>query len=327
MSSQVTPEMVKKQLAQFGGSIGLLLAGLLLIYVVFSGIYTVAAYEQAVVMRFGKYQRTVGPGLHFKVPWIEERVLVVTSDRSLRLPYGVAEDSGETATLAVDRAGQNDLLILTGDLYAAVVEWNVRYRVTEPEKYLFNIDADQVDDVIIEVARMSMNRIVGDYSAEEVLTGKRAEVTLAATEEMQNELDQYECGVEIVELQMQRVIPPERVKPAFDEVNASIQQRDQLINEARRSENELIPQAEAEADTLIREAEGYASRRLAEAEGEIAALLAKYESYQAAPEVTRQRMYLETMERVMQSSGPKTILDSDLKGLLPLLNLGNERSP
>ena len=138
---------------------------------------------------------------------------------------------------------------------------------------------------------------------------------------MQNVLNGYQCGVEIVELQMQRVIPPERVKPAFDAVNASIQQRDQLINEARRTENELIPQAEAEADKLIREAEGYSSRRLAEAEGEIAALLAKYESYKEAPDVTRQRMYLETMERVMQSSGPKTIIDGDLKGLLPLLNL------
>jgi len=321
MSSEVTPEMIRKQLSQFGGSIGLLLAGLLVIYVVYSGVYTVAAYEQAVVMRFGRYNRTVGPGLHFKMPWIEQRVLVVTSDRSLRLPYGVSEESDRDGSLNVDRAGQNDLLILTGDLYAAVVEWNVRYRVTEPEKFLFNIDADQVEEVVIEVARTTMNRIVGDYSAEEVLTGKRAEITLAATEEMQLELNQYQCGVEIVELQMQRVIPPERVKPAFDAVNASIQQRDQLINEARRTENELIPQAEAEADKLIREAEGYASRRMAEAEGEIAALLAKYESYKDAPDVTRQRMYLETMERVMQSSGPKTIIDGDLKGLLPLLNL------
>jgi membrane protease subunit HflK len=327
MSSDLSPDMIKKQLAQLGGSIGLLLAGLLLIYVVYSGIYTVAAYEQAVVMRFGRHHRTVGPGLHFKMPWIEKRVLVVTSDRSLRLPYGVSEDSDSTSRTMIDREGQNDLLILTGDLYAAVVEWNVRYRVTEPEKYLFHINAEQVEDVIIEVARTSMNRIVGDYSAEEVLTGKRAEVTVAATEEMQRELDQYECGVEIVELQMQRVIPPERVKPSFDAVNASIQQRDQLINEARRTENEVIPQAEAEADKLIREAEGYASRELAEVEGEIAALRAKYRSYKDAPDVTRQRMYLETMEKVMQSSGPKTILDGDVKGLLPLLNLSPSESP
>lgn len=321
MSSDISPEMIKKQLSQLGGSIGLLLAGLLVVYVIYSGIYTVAAYEQAVVMRFGTYQRTVGPGLHFKMPWIEKRVLVVTSDRSLRLPYGVSEEEQVMGRSPLDRRGQNDLLILTGDLYAAVVEWNVRYRVTEPEKFLFNINANQVEEVIIEVARTSMNRIVGDYAAEEVLTGKRSEVTLAATKEMQLVLDSYKCGVEIVELQMQRVIPPERVKPAFDAVNASIQQRDQLINEARRSENELIPQAEAEADKLIRESEGYAARRLAEAEGEIAALLAKYESYQAAKDITRQRMYLETMERVMQSSGPKLILDGDLKGLLPMLNL------
>ena len=318
MSSELNPETLKKHI---GGSVGLLIAAALLIYVIYSGIYTVAAYEQAVVMRFGKFNRTVGPGLHFKMPWVEQRVLVVTSDRSLRLPYGVSEDNDPRNRSSVDRSGQNDLLILTGDLYAAVVEWNVRYRVTEPEKFLFNVSADQVENVIIEVARTTMNRIVGDYSAEEVLTGKRAEVTQKATSEMQLALDEYQCGVEIVELQMQRVIPPERVKPAFDAVNASIQQRDQLISEARRKENELIPQAEAESDKLVREAEGYAARRIAEAEGEIAALLAKYESFREAPEVTRQRMYLETMERVMQSSGPKTILDGDLKGLLPLLNL------
>jgi membrane protease subunit HflK len=194
--------------------------------------------------------------------------------------------------------------------------------VVKPEDFLFSIEADHVVDAITAVARSTMHRIVGDYSADEILTGKREEVGLAALKEMQNILAQYECGVEIIDLQMQRVTPPERVKPAFDEVNASIQRRDQLVNEANQVRNKLIPLAEAQRDKLIRQAEGYAARRRAEAEGEIAALLAKYHAYKEAPDITRKRLYLEAMEQVITNSGPKTVLDGELGGVIPLLNLG-----
>ncbi len=145
-----------------------------------------------------------------------------------------------------------------------------------------------------------------DYSAEELLTGKREEITQIALKSLSDRLAEYGSGVAITDLQMQRVTPPERVKPAFDEVNASIQQRDQLVNEAYRERNQMIPSAEAQRDRLIREAEGYASRELAEAQGEISALLSKYESYKLAPEITKQRMYIEMMEKVLQQSGRKS---------------------
>ena len=127
-------------------------------------------------------------------------------------------------------------------------------------------------------------------------------------------------------MQMQRVTPPERVKPAFDEVNASIQQKEQLVNEANRERNMMIPQAEARRDRLIREAEGYAARRRAEADGEIAALRARFQAYKEAPEVTRRRLYLEAMEEVLAGSGPITVLDDELRGLLPMLNLDPRRA-
>ena len=299
---------------------------LLLIYIVYSGAYTVREYERAVVLRFGKYHTEVGPGLHFKIPWIDERVLIDTSERSLRLPWGNRDGQLRGQQTQVDRSVEEQTLILTGDLYAAVVEWTVIWRVVDPREYVFSINESQVESTILAVARSTMHRVVGDYSADEILTGKRNEIAIAALEEMTRQLESYNCGVSIVDLQLQRVTPPERVKPAFDDVNASIQQRDQLVNEARRERNQMIPTAEANANQLIREAEGYAARRRAESAGEIAALLAKYKSYKEAPEVTRQRMYLETMERVLSSSGPKTILDSELNGLLPLLNLGQEGS-
>jgi membrane protease subunit HflK len=294
---------------------------LAIVFIAWSGCFTVKEYEQAVVLRFGKYNRSVGPGLQFKMPGIEERILVDVSEKSMRLPLGNTESTSRVRGYASDSDEQNQALILTGDLYAAVVEWNVFWRVAEPEKYVFSFNEDHVRRALVAVARSTMHRIVGDYSADEILTGKREEIALAALNEMRNAIVAFDAGIEITDLQLQRVTPPEVVKPSFDLVNASIQQRDQSINEARRERNSLIPMARANSDKLIREAEGYASRRLAEAQGEITALLAKYESYRLAPEVTRQRMYIETMEKVFSADGKKIILDESLKGMLPLLDL------
>ncbi len=290
------------------------------VYVVWNGFFTVKEYEQAVVMRFGKYSRTVGPGLQFKFPGVEKRVLVDVSEKSMRLPGGNTE-ANSNSSMETDSADQDLALILTGDLYAAVVEWNVFWRVAEPEKFVFSFNEDHVRRALVAVARSTMHRIVGDYSADEILTGKREEIAIAALKEMKKAIEPFDSGIEITDLQLQRITPPDVVKPSFDLVNASIQQRDQLVNEARRERNSLIPLARAESDKLIREAEGYGARRLAEAEGEISALLAKYESYRLAPDITRQRMYLETMEKVFSAGGKKIILDDSLKSMLPLMDL------
>ncbi|MCI0465156.1 MAG: FtsH protease activity modulator HflK [Gemmataceae bacterium] len=301
------------------------LVGLLALFLLWNSFHTVAPHEQAVVLRFGQYHTTRPPGLHFKIPLVDQALRVDTSEQGLRLPFGI-DVSGRVLDPEAVRDQQQEPLILTGDLYAGLVEWNVRWRVVEPKDYLFSIDAKHVQRLIIGVARAVMHRSVGDYSADEVLTGKREEIGLAAWKEMQSVLDSYQCGINVVALQMQRVIPPERVKPSFDEVNASIQQRDQLVNEANRERNRLIPQAEATRDKLIRQAEGYAARRRAEADGEITALLAKYRAYQEAPDITRRRLYLEAVEEVFSRSGPKTVLDADLRGLLPWLNVGEDRA-
>ena len=166
-----------------------------------------------------------------------------------------------------------------------------------------------------------MNRLVGDYSIDEVLTEKRSEIRVAAREATQKILDRYECGVVITDLQMQRVRPPNKVRPAFDKVNSAIQEQDKLEKEANQERNKLIPAAQADRDKKVREAEGYASRRRSEVEGEIEALRAKYTAYSKAPNVTRKRMYLDAMEEVLGEVDEKIILDSDLKQVLPLLPL------
>lgn len=289
-------------------------AAFLLIYVVWNGCFTVKEYEQAVIMRFGKYVRTCDPGLQFKLPGIEECVIIDVSEKSMRLPAGNTDvSSGQDSS--------QHALILTGDLYAAVVEWNVIWRISEPEKYVFSFNEEHIRRALLAVARSTMHRIVGDYSADEILTGKREEIALAALKEMKKAIEPFDAGIDITDLQLQRVTPPDVVKPSFDQVNASIQQRDQSVNEARRERNSLIPLARASSDKLIREAEGYAARKQAEAEGEISALMAKYESYKAAPDITRQRMYLETMEKILAAGGKTIIVDEGMKGLLPMLQL------
>jgi membrane protease subunit HflK len=255
---------------------------------------------------------------------IDERVLVDKSEKSMRLPWGQSERAGDWSSDAVS-SSDNEALILTGDLYAAVVEWNVFWQVVDPAKFIFSFNEDHVRQALVAVARSTMHRIVGDYSADETLTGKREEIALSALDEMRAALQSFDCGIEIIDLQLQRVTPPDLVKPSFDAVNASIQQKGQLIYEATREKNSLLPLARAESDKLVREAEGYADRRLAEAEGEITALLAKFESYKLAPEITRQRMYLETMERVFESGGQKLILDEKLNGMLPIMQLRGQK--
>ncbi len=294
-----------------------------ILHVIWNSFYTVEAYEQAVVLRFGKFHSVAQPGLHVMIPDVDEAIPVSVAEQSLRLPLTrPLEKQTQKLTRRSPRQRQEEPLMLTGDLNAAVVEWTVQWRVIDPARFLFSIHAEHVKETIHAVAQSVMHRLIGDYSIDEILTGKREEVGAAALEATQEMLDGYDCGIAITGLQMQRVTPPERVKPAFDQVNASIQLKDKLVNEANRERNQMIPQAEASADGLIREAEGYAARRRAEAEGEVAALMAKYRAYLEAPDVTRQRLYLEAMEEVMAGSGPKTVVDADLNGLVPLLQLG-----
>jgi membrane protease subunit HflK len=296
---------------------------LILLGMILDSSYTVEPHEQAVVLRFGKYHATTPPGLHFKMPMIDQVMKVSVEEHGLRLPFGATSHADEM--LDTQRHQDDETLMLTGDLNTASVEWTVAWRVTEPSDYLFRFPRDTKDDfaadLITFVARTVMNRLVGNHSFDEVIGPKRSEIANEARTDTQRILNAYKCGITITALQMQRVIPPDRVKPAFYKVNASIQEKQKLENEAESERNRLLPGARASRDKLIREAEGYASRRRAESQGEIEALLAKYHAYQRAPEVTRQRLYLEAMQDLLQTVKDKTIIDADLKQVLPLLNL------
>src|SRR6056297_3067321 len=315
-------EIRKEQIGPIAWGILGFVVVLFFAYLAMDGYYTVRENENAVVLRFGKYHSTTSPGFHLKLPLADEVIKVnVTEERRIRMPFGV---SGERA----DRFSEESTLMLTGDLNAASVEWTLQWRVQDPTQKVLSFynpsdpEGDEyLERVLIMAARSVMNRLVGDYSIDEVLTEKRPEIRLAARDATQETLDQYKCGVIITDLQMQRVRPPTKVRPSFDAVNSAIQQRDQLENEANKERNRLIPVARGDADKLIREAEGFAARRLAETQGEIEALRAKYKAYSDAPEVTRKRLYLEAMSNVLSNVDKKIIIDSDLQQVLPLLPL------
>lgn len=295
----------------------------LLLWLANGAFYTVAPHEQAVVLRFGRYHATTMPGLHFKLPLADQILKVSMEEHSVRLPLGTLTNADGSIT--IDRGAEEETLMLTGDLNTASVEWTVQWRIADPDQFIRRFPARDSEafaqDVLATAARTVMNRLVGDYSLDEIIGPKRGDIAYDARTDTQRILDGYQCGITVSALQMQRVVPPERVKPAFDRVNASIQEKQKLENEAEARRNQLIPKARAAKDKLIREAEGFAARRKAEAVGEIEALLARYRAYARAPEITRERLYLEAMQDVLQNVGDKVILDADLKQVLPLMNL------
>ena len=312
-----------------------LVLAFLLLSLVGGTFYTVEPSEQAVLFRFGRYQGTTSPGLHLKVPLADEAIKVNVAEHSLRLPYGAGENQADTGSAESARratgTSEEETLMLTGDLNTASVEWTMQWRVTEPRDYVIRLPQSRDDDfaerLISSVARKIMNRLVGDYSFDEVIGAERSDIAASARREIQEDLDAYACGVTITALQMQRVVPPDRVRPSFEQVNRSIQEKQKSENEGESERNKLLPEARAHKDRLIREAEGYAARRRAEANGEIQALRAQTAAYKQAPEVTRRRLYLEAMEEVLVGSGSKTILDSDVRQVLPFLNLDDASNP
>jgi membrane protease subunit HflK len=302
----------------------LLVAGALLI-VLLTGYYQIEPDEVGVVQRFGRFVRTSEPGPHVKVPFGVEMVTKVPVQRTLKMEFGFRTvRPGIKSTFAPatpETAGES--VMLTGDLNVAVVEWIVQYRIKDPKKFLFH-----VRDVPLTFQYMSeaaMRQVVGDHSVDEVLTIGRESVALQAKEELQRLCDLYGIGIVVQQLILQDVNPPDPVKPAFNEVNQAIQEKERSINEAWADYNKAVPRAKGEADQAVRAAEGYTLERVNNAEGDAKRFDALYEEYRKAPAVTRKRIYLETMAQLLPKLGRKLLLDDKAKGILPLLQLEGER--
>jgi membrane protease subunit HflK len=213
--------------------------------------------------------------------------------------------------------------MLTGDLNVAVVEWIIQYRVSDPEKYLFRVR--NVTDTFRDMTEAVVRAVVGDRTVTEVLTVGRQEIEVTVQARLQEMANQYETGIAIDQVVLQDVNPPDPVKPSWDQVNQAQQQRDQLINQARGEYNRVIPRAEGEALQAILQAEGYSLDRVNRSQGDASRFKSLYEAYRRSPNVTRRRMYLETMAKVLPRMGSKLYIDKDAEGVLPILPLESLR--
>ena len=316
-------ELLKK-LPKGGSAIVYLPVLLIVLWAVFSSFYTVQPEQQAVVKRFGAVVNITDPGLHFKLPFGIDRVQRVASARVLKQEFGfrsVGQVDNRTSYSESDFTSES--LMLTGDLNVIDVEWVVQYRIQDPIKYLYQLR--EPDLTLRDISESVMRRVVGNRLGSEVLTVGRVEIAQGARDEIQGIMDLYDSGIHVITVELQDVVPPKAVRPAFNEVNEARQERERMINEATKRANQQIPRAEGEAQRLISEAQGYATARVNRAFGETARFRAMLVEYKMVPEVTRTRLYLETMAEILPNIGQVLMVQEDQVGPLPLMNVRDAR--
>lgn len=296
-----------------------ILIGVFLLLLVLTSVKTVGPEEEGVVLTVGQYNRTVQPGLNFIMPFGIEDMYKIPVQRQLKQEFGFRTTIADTRTEYSSASYSDESLMLSGDLNLADVEWVVQYRIVNSYNYLFKVR--NADKALRDMSESAMRKIVGDRTVNEVLTVGRQEVATSVEVLLQRMCDEYENGIRIDQVVLQDVNPPESVKPSFNAVNQAQQERETLINQAESEYNQIIPRARGEAAQTIEQAEAYALNRVNRASGEANRFNAVFEEYIKAPEVTKKRLYLETMERIIPKIGSKTIVDERGNSVLPLLNL------
>lgn len=295
----------------------------IVIVVALTSVKTVGPEEEGVVLIFGKYNRTVQPGLNFIVPFGVEKMYKIPVQRQLKQEFGFRTDVAGTRTTYSKQSFSDESLMLTGDLNLADVEWVVQYRISNSYQYLFRVR--NAEKTLRDMSEAAVRKTVGDRTVNEVLTVGRQEVASNVEVLLQQMCNEYENGIRIDQVVLQDVNPPESVKPSFNAVNQAQQERETLINQAESEYNQVIPRARGEAAETIQLAEAFSLNRVNRATGEADRFTSVYEAYIKAPEVTKKRLYLETMERVLPKLENKIILDEKGNNILPLLNLGTTK--
>jgi membrane protease subunit HflK len=317
-------DRLKRMMPSTGGPRTIVTIALLalLAWGAWSAYYTVPSDSVAVVQRFGKYLKEVPPGLHFKLPLGIDATTIVPVKRQLKQEFGfTTPGAGDPYQSPSPRDATRETQMVTGDLNAALVEWVIQYRISNPRNFLFEVR--EPSETLRYVSESVMREVVGDRTVDEVITIGRQEIEVEALTKMQALATKYAMGISIDQVQLKNINPPEPVQESFNEVNQAQQEKEKLINEARRDYNKVIPLAEGEKDQRIREADGYRLKRISEAEGDVARFSALLTEYNKAPEVTRRRIYVETLQDVMPGLRSKIIVDEQTQSILPLLNLGS----
>lgn len=302
-----------------------ILLGLLALLILATSLKTIKPEEEGVVLFLGQYTRTVNPGLNLIAPLGLERMYKIPVQRQLKMEFGFRTVSAaSTRSVYSEKDFHDESLMLTGDLNLSDVEWVVQYRIVDSYKYLFKVR--DAEDALRDMSEAAMRKTVGDRTVNEVLTVGRQEVASNVEVLLQQMCEEYENGIRIDQVVLQDVNPPEPVKPSFNAVNQAQQERATLINQAEAEYNQVIPRARGEAEETIQLAEAYALNRVNRAIGEANRFNSLYEEYMKAPEVTKKRLYFETLERILPRIGDKIIVDEKGNSVLPLLNI-DKRTP
>ncbi len=284
-----------------------------------TGFYTVRPDQQGVILRFGEWVRSAQPGLNYHIPWPVESVMTpsVTAVNTLNVGFRDAPDGRGR-----ERPVPEEALLLTGDANIIDVRYTVFWRIRDAGLFLFNIASQEA--TVKAVAESAMREAASQMTAQDMLTEGRAKLEEKGTQLMQAMLDSYQSGVQISRIELRAVDPPAQVVDAFRDVQRARADRERTQNEAESYRNDIVPRARGEQQRLLQEAEGYRQQVVARAQGDVAGYLALLEAYRIAPEVTRQRLYLETMEAVLRGN-QKVILDQNggaaQQGVVPLLPL------
>ena len=302
-----------------------IILGVILLIIIFSSIFQIEPEEIGVITRLGKYSRTVEPGLNFKLPFFD-KLYKIPVERQQKQEFGFRTTGSQDGKTSYQKT-ENDIeesLMLTGDLNLADVEWVVQYRIDSAYNFLFKVR--DPENTLRDISEASMRQVVGDRTVNEVLTVGRTEVASKARELMQRLANEYQLGIKVDQVVLQDVNPPDPVKAAFNAVNQAQQEKETLINEARSEYNKVIPKASGQAKETLQKAEGYALERVNNALGEVARFNDLYTEYAKAPDVTRRRIYLETMSKVLPQLGQKIITDKNGSNVLPLLQMQLQNS-
>lgn len=289
-------------------------------WLVYSGLYTVPAESVGLIQRFGKYQTEVGPGLNYKIPFGIDKVTLVPVKRQLKEEFGFGTSNATYASqVSSPKQWQLETTMVTGDLNTALVEWIIQFRIEKSFDFLFKVR--NPGETLRYVSESVMREVIGDRTVDEVLTIGRQDIEATAEARMQEVVDRYEMGLRIDQVQLKNVNPPQPVQASFDEVNEAQQERERMINVAKGEYNKAVPRARGEADKRTQAAEGYAVERVNVAEGDAGRFNALLQEYLKAPEVTNERLYLESLSEVLASVKSKIILDESATSVLPLLQL------
>lgn len=317
-------ERVKRIGRDYGKYIPIAIGVLLLIFALQGSMYSVGPDELGIIQRFGKFVRTTDPGLHMKLPFSIETVTPIKVKKIFKEEFGFRTTHPGIKSIYTSQEYPEESLMLTGDLNILDVQWIVQYKVSDPMKLMFATRSPIVN--VRDMSEVVMRRLCGDYTVDEVLTTKREEIAHLAQVELQKLLDKYQTGISVVTVKLLDVNPPDEVKPAFNEVNEAKQERERMINEAWEAYNKVIPSAKGEAKKVISQAEGYNLDRVNRAKGDADRFQITWEEYRKAPDITKKRLYLETMAEILPRSKSKYIMDPQQNSILPLLRLGEKEA-